>query len=208
MVDQDPVRLRLLLETQEVARLIKARPHVFPPCANPPYHYPFVYEEGVITNPRSDSSRMTNEVWRDNRCTTVDWAMIIVEFALNGNRHSDLGKRPTTLNVVGLGEGQWTHCFGNCMVCWRSQKRNFADATKTPFPYTVTTHHPGTPQLGCCGCVLCNHCIRAEFGRHPGDHVISCPYCAGLNSFSRDVVAWIVSADVNEKEHSKGNSSV
>jgi hypothetical protein len=204
MADLDP-SLAPLLETQEVSTLIEARPHEFPPSANPPYHYPFVYQEGKITNPRSDSGKMTNELWRDNRCETVHWAMIIVEFALNGNRQSLIGGRPATLNVAFGGEDQWKHCFSNCMVCWRTQKRDFADVAKTPFPYSAPTNHPGTPQLGRCGCVICNHCVKEEFGRHPDDHDIPCPYCATQRAFSRDVVAWIVSADVLQKEHCDGN---
>jgi hypothetical protein len=167
--------LSLLLATPEVVCLIAARPHVFPPCVNPPfdYRYPFQYVNGVATSPRSDATSMTNKIWKSNCCDVVDWCLIIVKFALAGVRQSQLHGHLATL-------------------CWRTQQRDFSDEDKTPHPYSVSTNNPVTPQLECCGCVICNQCLTEEFARHPHDSVIACPYCAQLESYSRDVKAWIL----------------
>jgi hypothetical protein len=60
MADVDP-HLSLLLVEPEVARLIVAWPHVFPPCVNPPFDYRFQYENGVPLRPRPDATSTTNE---------------------------------------------------------------------------------------------------------------------------------------------------
>mgnify|MGYP000028503873 CR=1 FL=1 len=181
--------LSLLLATPEVVRLIAARPHVYPPNVNPPFDYPFQYVNGVATSPRSDATAMTNKIWKNNRCGIVDWCLIIVEFALAGVRQSQLHGGPATLNICA---GSWENCFSNCMVCWRTQQRDFSDADKTSHPYSVSIHNPVTPQLGCCGCVICTQCLTEEFARRPDDNIIACPYCAQLKSYSRDVKAWIL----------------
>jgi hypothetical protein len=72
------------------------------------------------------------------------------------------------------------------------------DADKTPHQYSVSTNNPGTHQIGCCGCVICNECLPEEFARHPDDSVIGCLYCAELGSYSLDVKAWILCAAVCE----------
>jgi hypothetical protein len=200
MAEVNPQLARLLAEPS-VARLIAARPHVYPPCVNPPFVHPFQYEKGLPTRPRSDATSMTNHCWQANRCRVVDWCVIIVEFALNGVRQSRLHGRPATLNVC---YGKWDNCFANCMVCWQQQKRDFSDSDKTPHPYSVPTSNPGTPQLGVCGCVICNECLTEQFARRPDKTVISCPYCAELGSYNLDVKAWIVCAAVSEKFEKDG----
>jgi hypothetical protein len=115
--------------------------------------------------------------------------MIIVQFALAGVRQLRLHGRPATLNVC---YGKWDNCFATCMVCWRTQQWDFLDADKTPHPYSLSANNPGTPQLGCCGCVICNECLTEEFARRPNNSVIACPYCAELGSYSLDVKAWIL----------------
>jgi hypothetical protein len=148
---------------------------------------------GNPSNPRSDATKMTKEVWESNGCNVVDWTMILVEFAVAGVRQLGKGGRPATLSVAFGGVGKWENCFANCMVCWRTQRRDFSDASKTPHPYSVSTNSPNQPQLGCCGCVVCNECLLLEFSSVP-NHVrlIPCPYCAQLESYSRDYKAWIV----------------
>jgi hypothetical protein len=181
----------LLLKT-EVARLVNARPHVFPPSINPPYEY----RDGVAVAKRSDTTKMTQEVWEANNCDVVHWSAIVVESTPNGERQLRKSGKPTTISMAYGGKGIWEHCFANCMLCWRLKKRDFFDSERTANPYKVDIGNPTILQLGCCGCVICNECIMAQFETRPSEAIIHCPYCKQAESFNRDVKAWMLIEEV------------
>jgi hypothetical protein len=196
MAEVNP-EMKLLLAKPEVARLVKARPHWFPPSINPP----FEYENGVAVRKRTDATPMTDKVWKENGCDVVHWSVIIVESAPNGLRQVRKDGKPATVSMAFGGKGIWEHCFANCMVCWRSRERDFFDSKKMAHPYRVDIDNPTMPQLGCCGCVVCNKCVLRELKKNPGKKLLSCPYCAKKESFNRDVKAWMLSEDVFEEGH-------
>ena len=74
MDDSDP-DLDELLKEPEVIQLVQARPHVFPPSINPPFHY----KNGVPVSKRTDATIMTKAVWESYGCEVVHWRLIMVE---------------------------------------------------------------------------------------------------------------------------------
>jgi hypothetical protein len=184
--------LQAMLLDPEVARLLEARPHVYPPSVNPPFYW----RNGVVTGRRSDNFNMNDDVWLSNNCQTVHWSVIVLESTPNGNRRLRSDGHPTNLSMA-FGEGEiWAHCFGSCMFCWRTQKNDFADSIKTPNPLTGDVQLGRLPQLGSCGCVVCNECILKCFKQSPSAKYIPCPYCGIPKSFLLDVKSWMISTQV------------
>lgn len=178
-----------LLRDPSVKRMMEGRPHVYPPSANPP----FVWRNGAIVARRTDASNMTNEIWATNNCQTVHWCTIIVESTPGGARKLRTDGLPTTLSMSFGNEGIWEHCFGNCMICWKSQTRQFSDSNRTANPYKVDLTDPSLPQLGACGCVICTGCILQHFEVSEVSKFLRCPYCAQNDSFHLEIKVWILS---------------
>jgi hypothetical protein len=139
---------------------------------------------------------MTKKVWNNNKCEVVRWSVIIVESTPGGERRLGSDGRPSTMSMAWGGKGIWEHCFANCMTCWKSQKHDFFDAARTANPYKVEIDNLTIPQLGCCGCVICNECVIEGFNRWEGQKFLACPYCAEAKSFNKDVKAWMLSEEV------------
>jgi hypothetical protein len=196
MVDSEKKIIEEMIAKVEVARLILARPHPYPPNANPP----FEWESGVAVRKLSRES-MTEELWMGKKCSHDIWCAIIIEWAPNGVRELGKGGQPKILSFTSGGPSVWEACFANCMMCWKSQKRDFFDSNRTPHPYSVHINHPSLPQLGCCGCVICNECVLRHFEKSPDVRLLlPCPYCAKVRSFNRDVKAWPLGRDIFTKE--------
>jgi hypothetical protein len=187
----DAATQRLLLQP-EVARLVASRPHHFPPSVNPPYSW----RDGKVLGKRLDNHNMSTEVWNANHCQTVHWVVICVEATPRGVRKLRADGRPNTLSMVFGDGGTWEHRFANCMHCWKTQTRNFSNPGQTPSPYSTDVQNGALPQLGSCGCVVCNGCIIQCFNQAPQEKFVPCPYCAIPNSFHRDVKAWMLSNGV------------
>jgi hypothetical protein len=60
----------------------------------------------------------------------------------------------------------------------------------------VGIKNPILPQLGCCGCVICNECILNEFEKSQSEKYLPRPYCAKKEAFNGDVKAWMLSEEV------------
>jgi hypothetical protein len=92
--------------------------------------------------------------------------------------------------------------FGSCNMCYRSGLRKFGDSEITPYPGRVSSKHPCLPQVGLCGCVLCNACVNSVVD-HPANRnewFVHCPYCGNLHCFSKHYKIWAVSDNVFKKE--------
>ena len=95
-------------------------------------------------------------------------------------------------------ESDMYYSFGSCNSCYHLKLRNFADANKTPHPINSTLSCDDLPQIGLCGCIICNRCVRSVVN-HPVNFkkdFVHCPYCGNARCFSRFFRIWAVTEDV------------
>ncbi len=100
-----------------------------------------------------------------------------------------------------IGDNNYSHRFGSCMACWKTQARKFDDTNITSFPSQVGLDDPNLPRLGRCGCTICNNCVRLlEQRRGDADACPSCPYCGNLKCFFKEIQIWSIGHEVFMEE--------
>ena len=85
----------------------------------------------------------------------------IKELVYEDTRIKAKGSHPsrTVIHRVTKEDVDLYYSFGSCNNCYRTGNRNFGDPDLTPYLTRVDVQHPLLPQVGLCGCIICNECI-------------------------------------------------
>ena len=130
-----------------------------------------------------------------------DYRIKEIIFEDTNAQHKSLPARKVIYRVTKL-EQDLYFSFASCNMCYKSRLRNFGDSMITPYPGRVSSNHPCLPQVGLCGCVVCNTCVNSVV-YHPSNEkewYVHCPYCGNPRCFSKHFKIWVVSEGVYEKE--------
>ena len=122
---------------------------------------------------------------------------VIFEDTRNGDR--DAGG-PNIIHATTRDTTETYLSFASCNCCFRLRARDFADTTRSPYPMGSQISCPDLAQIGLCGCIICNNCVRSVVN-HPMNNemdYVHCPYSGNGRSFSKYFCIWAVTEDVYE----------
>jgi hypothetical protein len=145
---------------------------------------------------------MTPSEWRKYDCRTYTCRSIIWEYTPCGLRSVGAIRGPKVdfEHMHMIGDNAYSQRFGSCLACWKTKKRQFDDADKTPFPSEVGLDNPNLPRLGRCGCTICNNCVRLLELRRGNEESCPCPYCGNQQCFFKEIKIWSIGHEVFLKE--------
>jgi hypothetical protein len=143
---------------------------------------PFTLED--YTTYGASDTRVKELVYEDNR------------------REPGYGLSRNVIHRVAKKESDLYFSFASCNLCYKTGMRNFGDSEITPYPTRVSSSHPLLPQVGLCGCIICNECIQQliDHPRNRNKWFVHCPYCGNANCFSKHYTIWAVSEKVFKME--------
>jgi len=130
---------------------------------------------------------------------------IIFEATRNGDR--DVGDA-NILHATVRHTTETYFSFASCHCCFKSKARDFSDASRTPHPMDSQISCPDLAQVGLCGCIVCNKCVRSVVN-HPSNKemdYVHCPYCGNGRCFSKYFRIWAVTDNVFEEAMGSGGS--
>jgi hypothetical protein len=182
-----------------IKNLLDLRPH----NGGPLFETVGTYDvNGAYTQRLPIPRGMTPLDWGQYDCRIYTCRILLWEYTPGGTRH--LATKPGTQvhfeHMHMIGDNDYSHRFGSCMACWKTQARKFDDTNITSFPSQVGLDDPNLPRLGRCGCTICNNCVRLLEQRCGNADACPCPYCGNLGCFFKEIKIWSIGHEVFMEE--------